>query len=93
MHYPENPYEHYKPIYYKALGSIVNAIKDRSEQPTFKLFTQTEQLFLIAVGKQDVTNELKVQETHFKGDYDTASLTSKLLFPTILECEPINLEK
>ena len=94
VHYPENPYEYYKSIYYKALDSIVNAMKDRSDQPTFKLFTQTEQMFLIAVRKQDVTNESKVQETHFKGDYDTTSLTSELqLFPTIFECEPINLEK
>ena len=89
-HYPENPYDHYKPIYYEALDSIVNAIKDRLDQPTFKLFTQAEQLLLKGVGKQDVTDELKVLETHFKGDYDADSLTSELqLLPTILECQSI----
>ena len=31
-HYPENPYGHYKPIYYEVLDSIVNAIKDRFDQ-------------------------------------------------------------
>ena len=62
-HYPESPYEHHKPIYYEALDSIVNAIKDSFDQPTFKLFTQAEQLFLKAVGKQDVTDELKVLVT------------------------------
>ena len=66
--YPENPYEHYKFIYYEALNSVVNAIKDTFDQPTFKLFTQAEQLFLKVVGKQDVTDELKVLETIFKGD-------------------------
>ena len=85
-HYPEISYQHYKPIYYEALDSIVNAIKDRFDQPTFKFFTQADQLFLKAVGKQDVTGELKVMETHFKGDYDTDSLTSELqLLPTIFE--------
>ena len=44
-HYPENQYEHYKLIYYEALDSAVNAIKDRFDQPAFKLFTQAEQLF------------------------------------------------
>ena len=60
----------------------------------FKLFTQAEQLFLKVRGRQDVTGELKVMETHFKGDYDADSLTSELqLLPTIFEGEPINMEE
>ena len=84
VHYPQNPYEHYKPIYYEALNSFVNAIKDRFDQPTFKLFTQAEQLFLKSVAKQDVRDKLKV----------LVSLTSEYqLLPEIFECEPINLEE
>ena len=83
-HYRENPYKFYKPIYYDALDSTVNAMKDRFDQPTFKLFTQAEQLFLKAVVKQDVTDELKVLETH--------STSELQLLPTIFECESINLE-
>ena len=46
-----------------------------------------------ALGIQDVTDELKVLEAHFKDDYDSDSLTSKLqLLPATFECEPINLE-
>ena len=93
-YYPENPYDYYKPIYYEALDSIVNAIKDRFDQPTFKLFTQAGQLFLKAVGKQDVTDELKVLKIYFKGDYDIHSFTSELqILPTIFDCEPVNLEE
>ena len=93
-HNPESPYEHYKPIYYKALNSIFNTIKDKFDQPIFKLFTQAEQLFLKAVGKQNVTDELKVLEKFFQGDYDADSLTSEFqLRPTIFECESINLEE
>ena len=85
---PENLYEHYK-----ALNSIVNGIKDRFDQTTFKLFTQAKQLFLKALGIQDVTDELKVLETNFKDDYDADSLTSEFqLLPATFECEPINLE-
>ena len=47
-----------------------------------------------AAGKQDVTNELKVLERHFKGDYVAGSFTSEFqLLPTFFECEPINLEE
>ena len=59
-HYPENTYKYYEPIYYKAFDSIVNTIKDTFVQPTFKLFSQAENLFLKAMGKQDVTDALKV---------------------------------
>ena len=74
-HYPENPY---KRIYYEALDSFFNAIKEIFDQSTFKLFTQAKQLFMRAAGKRNVTEELKVLETHFKGDYDSNSLTSEL---------------
>ena len=57
---------------------------DKIDQPTFKLFTQAEQLFLKVVGEQDVTDELKALETIFKGDYDADPLTSEFqLLPTI----------
>ena len=70
MHYPEIPNKHYKPVYYEGLDSVVNFMKDRFDQQPFRLFTQAQQLFLKTVGKQNVTDEWKVLETHFKGDYD-----------------------
>ena len=52
-------------------------------------------MFLKTVKKQDVTDELKMVEKHFKNDYDEESLIAELqLLPTIFEeeCPPINLE-
>ena len=70
VHYPEIPNKHYKPLYYEGLNSVVNSMKDRFDQQPFRLFTQAEQLLLKTVGKQNVTDEWKVLESHFKGDYD-----------------------
>ena len=86
---------HFKQIYFEALDAIVNTINDRFDQPVFELFSQVEQLFLKSVKKQDVTDELKMVEKHFKNDYDEESLIAELqLLPTIFEEErpPINLE-
>ena len=60
-------------MFFEALDAIVNAIKDRFDKPAFELFSQVEQLLLKSVGTQDVTDELKVLETHFKDDYDAES--------------------
>ena len=93
-YYPENPYDDYKQYYYEALDSIITAIQDRFDQPTFQLFTQVEQLFLKAIVKKDFTDELKLLENHFGGDYDAESLTAELqLLPTIFDNEPVNLEE
>ena len=91
----ENAYDHLKQIHFEALDAIVNAINDKFDQPAFELFSQVEQLFLKSVKKQDVTDELKMVEKHFKNDYDEESLIAELkLLPTIFEeeCPPINLE-
>ena len=46
------------------------------------------------MGKQDVTDELKVPERHFKSENDVDLLISELqLLPIIFECEPVNLEE
>ena len=59
LRYRENLREHYKRIYHEDLDSIVNGIKDRFDQPAYKLFTQAEQLFLKGVGKQDAIAAMK----------------------------------
>ena len=77
-YHPENAYDYFKQIYFEALDAIVNAINDRFDQPAFELFSQVEQSFLKSVKKQDVTDELKMVEKHFKNDYDEESLIAKL---------------
>ena len=76
-YHPENAYDHFKQIYFEALDAIVNTINDRFDQPAFELFSQVEQLFLKSVKKQDVTDELKMVEKHFKNDYDEESLIAE----------------
>ena len=94
-YHPENTYDHFKQIYFEALNAIVNAINDRFDQSAFELSSQVEQLFLKSVKKQDVTDELKMVEKHFKNDYDEESLIAELqLLPAIFEeeCSPIKME-
>ena len=93
-YHPETPYDHYKPIYFEALDSIVAAIKERFDQPAFKTFMEAEQLFLKAIKKEDITVELNTLETKFSGDYDNDSLNAELqLLPTIFNNDPVNLDE
>ena len=93
-YHPQTPYDHYKPIYFEALDSIVAAIKERFDQPAFKTFMEAEQLFLKAIKKEDITVELNTLDTKFSGDYDNDSLNAELqLLPTIFNNDPVNLDE
>lgn len=93
-YHPQTPYDHYKPIYFEALDSIVAAIKERFDQRAFKTFMEAEQLFLKAIKKEDITVELNTLETKFSGDYDNDSLNAELqLLPTIFNNDPVNLDE
>ena len=92
-YYPDNAFDYFKPIYYEALDSIIHAIKDRFNQPAFEMYAETEQLLLKAAKKQDITDELKVLQRNFEGDYDANSIEAELpLLPAIFQCHPINFE-
>ena len=50
-HYPETAVDHFKSMYMKAIDAIINSIKNRSEQPGFKVFGQIEHLLLKSEGR------------------------------------------
>ena len=92
-YYPETAVDHFKPMYMEAIDAIINSIKDRFEQPRFKVFGQVEQLLLNSIRKDSVVDKIETFQVNFKGDYDTNSLMAKLeLLPVICgEFQPINL--
>ena len=92
-YYPDNAYDYFKPIYYEALDSIIHVIIERFNQPAFEMYAETEQLLLKAAKKQDITDDLKVLQRKFEGDYDANSIEAELpLLPAIFQCHPINFE-
>ena len=92
-YYRDNAYDYFKPIYYEALDSIIHVIKERFNQPAFEMYAETEQLLLKAAKKQDITDDLKVLQRNFEGDYDANSIEAELpLLPAIFQCHPINFE-
>ena len=81
-------------MYFEALDTIINAIKERFEQPAFSRFVNVEQLILKAVQMLDVSDELKILETDFSGDFEPQKLKSELdILPAIFEeLAPINFD-
>lgn len=50
-HHPKTVQEHYREIYFEILDVAINSIKDRFEQPSFKVFQAFENLLLEAINQ------------------------------------------
>ena len=73
-YYPETAHAHFKAIYFEAIDVIVSSIKERFEQPAFKIFTEVEQLLLKSISKKPAEEEMKTVKASFCDDFDDQSL-------------------
>ena len=91
-YHPETAAEYFKQMYFEALDAIVNAIKDRFEQPALKRFMNVEELILKTINHKDTSAELEIFKTNFNGDFDADQLESELhLIPTLFkESNPVD---
>ena len=91
-YYPETAHAHFKAIYFEAIDVIVSSIKERFEQPAFKIFTEVEQLLLKSISKKPAEEEMKTVKASFCDDFDDQSLPCELeLLPTIFRgFKPVN---
>ena len=85
-YYSSTPYDYYKLIYFETLDAITNAITDRFEQPALKRFINVEEMLLKAIKKIDASEEMKIIESDFYGDFNPHKLKSELdILPTIFK--------
>ena len=91
-YYPETAHAHFKAIYFEAIDVIVSSIKERFEQPAFKIFTEVEQLLLKSISKKPAEEEMKTVKASFCDDFDDQSLPCELeLLPAIFHgFKPVN---
>jgi len=74
---PETAEDHYRIIFFDAIDTVIMAIKDRFEQPSFQFFSSIEQLLLKAINGDPYElefNELK----NYHDDINVSSLPAEL---------------
>ena len=94
-YHPNSPVDHFKQIYFDALDNIINAIKDRFDQPGYQVSSDVEQLLLKAISKESYGDELRRILETYSGDFDSLIISSELdLLLTIFEeNSPCNFEE
>ena len=74
---PSTAEDHYRFIYFEAIHTVVMAIKDRFEQPSFKFFSSIEQLLLKAVNGESYRIEMDELKS-YHDDIDVSALPAEL---------------
>ena len=75
-HHPVTVEDYYRPLYFEATHSIVQALMSHSEQPSFKAFCTMEQVLLKGIGAEDTSDEIEEMKKIF--DEDVTSLSTEL---------------
>ncbi len=76
--YPTCPEDHYRQIYFEALDLIVEAIKNRFDQPGYQLYKQSQDLVLKACSGDSYESELEYVHSFYKDDLCKEDLVTQL---------------
>ena len=77
-HHPETPKEMFRQHYFECLDLIVNCIKDRFDQPGYRVLKNLEDLLLKAARNEDYTKELDFVLNLYKDDFVPSRLRAQL---------------
>ena len=76
-YHPSNPKEHYRIIYFEVLDAVINVIKGRSDQASFRAYLKLESFLLKVITGSCVEKEKEfLNEKYGDGDVDVELLES-----------------
>ncbi|XP_065903857.1 zinc finger MYM-type protein 1-like [Dysidea avara] len=76
--FPSNPKEVFRPQYFEAIDLVTACIKDRFDQPGYKVYHQAEELILKASRKEPFNSELEFVIKFYKDDFEQCLLEAQL---------------
>lgn len=78
-HFHNTPQAHYCQKYYEVIDNTVGCLKDRFDQPGYKLYMNLEQLLTNAILQEDFTEQFQLVCDFYENDLDRNLLCAQLL--------------
>ena len=78
-HFPASIEDHYRPIYFEAIDTLVQCITQRFDQPGFKVYSNLETLLLKGAKGCNYDTELSSVQNLYQSDFDMHLLKTQLL--------------
>ena len=76
--YPDSPKSLYRVAYFEGLDLVVNAIRDRFEQPGYLMYKNLQETLLKCAHGQDYNDELQAVTDFYGSDFDSVQLSIQL---------------
>ena len=76
--YPDSPKALYRITYFEGLDLVVNAVKERFEQPGYLMYKNLQEILLKCVHGQDYKSELQTVTEFYGNDFDSTQLAIQL---------------
>ena len=88
-HHPGTPKEYFRQHYFECLDTVVSCIRDRFNQPGYKVLKNLEDLLLKAARNEEYSSELHFVFDFYKNDFVHSSFTLQLelLTTSFSSCE------
>ena len=77
-HFPSTPKEFFRNIYFEVYDQTVNGIKERFNQPNYRIYVNLQKLILKAFNKEDLSKEREVVTDFYDSDFERFNLESQL---------------
>ena len=77
-HFPSTPKEFFRNIYFEVYDQTVNGIKERFNQPDYRIYVNLQELILKAFNKEDFSKELEAVTDFYDRDFERFCLESQL---------------
>ena len=77
-HFPSTPKEFFRNIYFEVYDQTVNGIKERFNQPDYRIYVNLQELILKAFNKEDFSKELEAVTDFYDSDFERFNLESQL---------------
>ena len=91
-YYPTTVKKNFKTIYFETIDDVLNALKERFEQPSFIIFSNAEQLLMKSINGESYQKEYDDFVSVYADDIKTTALPSNLLILRITfeSLEPVH---
>ena len=77
--FANSPKSYYRQVYYEATDCIINCLKNRFDQPGYKIYSQLEELLIKASMGEDFGSSFKYVCDFYKDDFESHNLHAQLL--------------
>jgi hypothetical protein len=78
--YPPTARDHYRKVYFEAVDHLISSVKERFDQPAFKVYATLETLLLRAAKGEDISNSKEMEDLKltFSADVNVNTLVAQL---------------